>query len=483
MNEPTTTITLSLISHTNVGKTTLARTLLRRDVGEVRDRPHVTEVNEAYTLLEHDGAVLRLWDTPGFGDLTRLIQRLRRERTPIGWLLHQLWDRVADRPLFCGQQAAHNVKHDADIVLYLVNAAEDPEHAGYVPPELELLGWIGRPVLLLLNQVGDDAEAELLPRWQSFAARHPIVRDLLPLDAFARCWTHEGVMLERVVPLLPDTQRAAMTTLVGAWNRRNQELFGESCAGIARYLFDAAADRERPAAGGNASGVELIRSIAESLGFSNAPSRHAMQALGERLDRRTVELSNGLIAAHGLEGGSAVEIQNGLDDVRVRGGVPDERISAVLGMVVSGALGGLAADALSGGLSLGGGMIAGGILGALGGSALARGYRLIGGDDPSVSWTPLFLNRLTVQALLRYLAVAHYGRGSGPFADRALPLRWVEAVEREVTARRAELERCWSAAHAGPTDAVAERVTRVTEQILRAVLIEAYPEAGSLLDG
>ena len=28
------TVTLSLISHTNVGKTTLARTLLRRDVGE-----------------------------------------------------------------------------------------------------------------------------------------------------------------------------------------------------------------------------------------------------------------------------------------------------------------------------------------------------------------------------------------------------------------------------------------------------------------
>ena len=32
-----TTINLSLISHTNAGKTTLARTLLGRDVGEVRD--------------------------------------------------------------------------------------------------------------------------------------------------------------------------------------------------------------------------------------------------------------------------------------------------------------------------------------------------------------------------------------------------------------------------------------------------------------
>ena len=36
------TIALSLISHTNAGKTTLARTLVGRDVGEVRDEQHVT---------------------------------------------------------------------------------------------------------------------------------------------------------------------------------------------------------------------------------------------------------------------------------------------------------------------------------------------------------------------------------------------------------------------------------------------------------
>ncbi len=42
MSEPVKKINLSLLSHTNVGKTTLARTLLRQDIGEVGDRPHVT---------------------------------------------------------------------------------------------------------------------------------------------------------------------------------------------------------------------------------------------------------------------------------------------------------------------------------------------------------------------------------------------------------------------------------------------------------
>ena len=40
------TLSLSLISHTNAGKTTLARTLLGRDIGEVRDEAHVTFESE-----------------------------------------------------------------------------------------------------------------------------------------------------------------------------------------------------------------------------------------------------------------------------------------------------------------------------------------------------------------------------------------------------------------------------------------------------
>ena len=71
-------IALSLVSHTNVGKTTLARTLLGRDVGEVRDAPHVTEFTDVHVLLRSDaGDELTLWDTPGFGDSQRLVRRLR----------------------------------------------------------------------------------------------------------------------------------------------------------------------------------------------------------------------------------------------------------------------------------------------------------------------------------------------------------------------------------------------------------------------
>jgi GTPase Era involved in 16S rRNA processing len=108
------TIDLSLVSHTNSGKTTLARTLLRANVGEVRDEAHVTSTAEPYTMIETtDGDVLRLWDTPGFGDSVRLAKRLAQRSNPIGWFLAEVWDRWRDRPFWSSQQAMKNVRDRA----------------------------------------------------------------------------------------------------------------------------------------------------------------------------------------------------------------------------------------------------------------------------------------------------------------------------------------------------------------------------------
>ena len=42
------------------------------------------------------GERLQLWDTPGFGNSARLLQRLRLADNPIGWLLREAWDRWRD---------------------------------------------------------------------------------------------------------------------------------------------------------------------------------------------------------------------------------------------------------------------------------------------------------------------------------------------------------------------------------------------------
>ena len=210
------TITLSLVSHTNAGKTTLARTLLARDVGEVRDAPHVTTEAEAFTLVETgEGDVLVLWDTPGFGDSARLARRLAQEGNPIGWFLMQVWDRFRDRAFWLTQRAVRNVRDDADVVLYLVNAAEDPADAGYLASELAVLAWMKKPVLVLLNQTGPPREpAAEARRGRALAkprcAPHAQVRGVLALDAFARCWVQEFALFDAIAPLLPDGSRGGL---------------------------------------------------------------------------------------------------------------------------------------------------------------------------------------------------------------------------------------------------------------------------------
>lgn len=459
-------VTLSLVSHTNVGKTTLARTLLKRDVGEVLDQAHVTEVAEAHSLISDGGFELLLWDTPGFGDSARLLRRLRREGNPVLWFLQQTWDRFTDRPLWCSQQAARNIRDEADVVLYLVNATEEPEEAGYVTPELELLSWIGRPVVVLLNQTGGAESApavreERTASWRRHTRRWPVVGEVLALDAFSRFWVQESLLFERIAELLPEDRREAMAALTAAWNERNRAVFERAVSAMARYLAGAAADRE-----------ELAQ---------RRPSREAkqagMEALAERLKRSTEELMAALLELHGLEGTAGAEIDRQIDAVAVEGeDLLDPEKGAFWGGVLSGAAGGLTADLLAGGLSFGGGMLAGAILGALGGAGLARGFQLIKGDKlPEVRWSPVFLERLTSQILLRYLVVAHFGRGRGEFRDQEASHRWQTRVAASLR-RHGEL---WREAirSANQGASVVAGLSDAIGATLQSVLLEAYPEA------
>src|SRR5512139_2596056 len=242
-------VALSLISHTNAGKTTLARTLLGRDVGEVRDEAHVTQEAQSWPLVDTpEGDALLLWDTPGFGDSARLAKRLAQQGNPIGWFLTQVWDRFRDRAFWLTQKAVANVRDEADVVLYLVNAAEQPGDAGYLAPELAVLEWIGKPVVVLLNQTGPPRphheEAADVARWRQALGHRGFVHAVLALDAFARCWVQEIELLRIVGASLRDEQREGYARLVAAWQARREAQFERSITAICAPIAAAAVDRE-----------------------------------------------------------------------------------------------------------------------------------------------------------------------------------------------------------------------------------------------
>jgi len=499
-------ISLSLVSHTNAGKTTLARTLLGRDVGTVRDAPHVTEFADVFTMIEAPhGERLLLWDTPGFADSGRLVQRLRASSNPVGWFMSAVWDRWRDRAFWASQQAMRNVREEADVMLYLVNAAESPEAAGYVQPEMELLGWLGKPVIVLLNQLGAPREAALeaaeLERWRHQLSTHTQVKAVLPMDAFARCWVQEITLLAAIEATLASEQRALMARLRAAWQSQRQQTFDAAMNALAGSLARLAAALEVvPEAGGIGARLRqagsAIGAIGARVGLGNAdadknqsPAALAQQALAARLDAEVRANTLQLITLHGIEGGAHAQGQILARlathfETRLR---MDESKAALWGGMVSGALVGLKADILSGGLTLGGGLLAGGLIGALGAAGLARCVNLVRGTGQSwVAWNAQALDQFAELALLRYLAVAHFGRGRGEWAQGESPAHWREVVQRALAVQRDALAMVWherdgrsGTAQAGSdeTSMMAAALAPLVAQAASDALASLYPGA------
>jgi hypothetical protein len=339
---------------------------------------------------------------------------------------------------------------------------------------MQILEWIGKPAIVLLNQVGEPRPRPLEQaeeaRWRARVARHAVVCDVLTLDAFARCWVQEMTLLRAVGKALPEAKREAFARLAAAWHARRMQAFEASMDALAAQLGRTACDREVL---GEAGVGAQLRSLGAALGIRRegewTPKERAMARLAERRDGDSRATTDRLIELHGLEGKASAEILARLaGDFAV-----DERLSegkaAVVGGLVSGALTGLAADLAAGGLTFGAGLLTGGLLGALGGAGLARGYNLVRGTaESAVRWSDEFLDAFFASALLRYLAVAHYGRGRGEWARSEHPAFWKDEVAAVVDPRRAVLAAIWTR-RAGECDP-AKLAAAVREELARAAL-------------
>ena len=473
-----TTIELALISHTNNGKTTLARTLMGVDVGEVRDAAHVTIASESHTLVTTpQGDQLRLWDTPGFGDSVRLLKRLGQSGNPIGWFLREVLDRYRDRPFWLSQQALRAARDAADVVLYLVNSSEDPRDTGYVPAEMKILEWLGKPVVVLLNQTGQlrplaEEQAEQA-RWREHLRQYPVVREVLALDAFARCWVHERVFYEALGKLMDGEQRAGYARLFAAWEAGNAVRYDQAMGLLAAQLQAAARDSEAV----EAESPSMLKSALKVVGIGKNEAlqrqEKAMAKLVARLNQATGEMTRELLILHKLDPAEAAAINARVrDHFTVRAPV-DKAQAGLLGAMISGAATGLSADLMAGGLTMGGGALLGGVVGALTFAGAAWGFNAgTDRDQATMRFTDAFMRSLVVAGVLRYLAVAHFGRGRGHFIDNEAPAFWQSEVEQAVALHDDALAALWKDARR--EDAV-EALRRLVQRIASATLARLYP--------
>lgn len=483
------TVSLCLISHTNVGKTTLARTLLGQDVGEVQDGPHITQNAQSHRLLATpEGDELRLWDTPGFGDSVRLHRRLSQAGQPLGWFLTQVWDRWTDPAFFLSQRAMLAARDEADIVLYLVNATEAPEDCGYLAPELNILAWLDKPVVVVLNQLGrapdhrlpGQSDSDEQARWAQHLQGHRSIKAVLPLDAFARCWVHESVLLTTLAAWVQPAEQGGYARLVAQWQQHNLQRLAHAAQALGRALLAAATDIQTGAPG---------------------PHRAAQQHLAQRVLGCRQQLTRDLLTLHHLSGQAGHPLWRRLDAPALTIQTPlDAKRLGLVGAITSGAATGLGADALTGGLTLGLGALAGAVVGGLAFAGAALGANKVRQlEVPTLSLAPAALTALLQEALLKYLAVAHFGRGRGDFVHEDLPAEWQQLCGLLVAERAQAIDGLWrqaqqwaqaqlphrrgsAAAPAPPPsdaevpEALAQALNGLISELLLALLARLYPQ-------
>lgn len=180
MNNVTDPFILSVVGHTNTGKTSLLRTLLRdSEFGEVKNASATTRHVEAVQILsEHGQPLLVLHDTPGLEDATGVMNYLH-EHTDARFdgveRLHQFLAAVHHQDANLTDDFSQEAKVirsllDADVALYVIDARE-PVLSKY-KDELAILASSGTPILPVFNFIKGNEQN--MHNWREMLSRRAL---------------------------------------------------------------------------------------------------------------------------------------------------------------------------------------------------------------------------------------------------------------------------------------------------------------------
>ncbi|WP_426116726.1 GTPase/DUF3482 domain-containing protein [Pseudomonas sp. DSP3-2-2] len=355
---------LAVVGHTNVGKTSLLRTLTR-DVGfgEVSHRPSTTRHVEGARLSVDGEALLELYDTPGLEDAIALLDYLERLDRP-----GERLDGPARLARFLeGSEARQRFEQEAKVLrqllasdagLYVIDARE-PVLAKY-RDELSVLASCGKPLLPVLNFVSSAEHRE--PAWREALARlglHALVR----FDSVAPPEDGERRLYESLALLL-ETSRGQLERLILDQEAQRETRRQSAARLIAELLIDCAACRRSVS---TESGQEQL-AIDELRKAVRQREQRCVEALLKLYAFRTQDAAASDLPLLDGRWGDDLFNPETLKQLGVRVG----------GGIAAGAAAGAGVDLLVGGITLGAAALVGAIAGGALQTARSYGGRLLG---------------------------------------------------------------------------------------------------------
>lgn len=388
---------VAVVGHTNTGKTSLMRTLMRDvDFGEVSDRPAVTRAVEAAVLRAGGTTAIELFDTPGLEDSIGLLETLdaiRGERRLDGLdVIRDFLDSADARTRFAQEAKALRQVLESDVALYVVDA-RDRVH-GKHRDELEILGRCAKPIVPVLNFTASAGARTA--EWREHLARvnmHAVAE----YDTVVFRFRDEERLFEKMRTLL-DAHGGMLERLNADRREQRRSLARSSAVLVAELLVDVAA---------------LAVPVPADPGGRRAEQ---IESLRQRVRDREQACVDQLLALHRFRPGDVEGEELPIDD----GAWGLDLFSPAAmkqfgfhagGAAATGAMVGLTFDIMLGGLSLGTGTAAGAAIGGVLGALRAHGRRLF---DRARGVTELRCDERTLHLLAARqveLARALLGRG------------------------------------------------------------------------
>ncbi|MCK9699069.1 DUF3482 domain-containing protein [Pseudomonas syringae] len=362
--DSTRAIKLAVVGHTNVGKTSLLRTLTG-DVsfGEVSHRPSTTRHVEGARLSVDGEALVELYDTPGLEDAIALLDYLERLDRP-----GERLDGPARLARFLeGSEARQRFEQEAKVMrqllgsdagLYVIDARE-PVLAKY-RDELAVLASCGKPLLPVLNFVSAQQHRE--PEWRealSSLGLHALVR----FDSVAPP-EDGGRRLYESLALLLESARPRLERLIEDQEKQRTAKRHSAARLIAELLIDCAACRRS------------VETTAEQ-------EQQAVEALRKAVRQREQQCVEALLKLYAFRKDDVSSSDLPLMDGRWGDDLFNPETLKLMGVrvgggVAAGAAAGAGVDLMVGGVTLGAAALVGAIAGGALSTARSYGGRLLG---------------------------------------------------------------------------------------------------------
>ncbi len=355
---------LAVVGHTNVGKTSLLRTLTRDSgFGEVSHRPSTTRHVEGARLSVEGQALLELYDTPGLEDAIALLDYLERldrpgERLDGPARLARFLESSEARQRFEQEAKVLRQLLDSDAGLYVIDARE-PILSKY-RDELAVLASCGKPLLPVLNFVSSPQQRE--PDWREALSRlglHALVR----FDSVAPPEDGERRLYESLA-LMMESARPQLERLIEDQQAQRKARRHSAARLIAELLIDCAACRRSV----ETDAQQEQKAIEELRKIIRQREQRCVEALLKLYAFRAQDASAADLPLLDGRWGDDLFNPETLRQLGVRVG----------GGVAAGAAAGAGVDLLVGGITLGAAALAGAIAGGALQTVRSYGGRLLG---------------------------------------------------------------------------------------------------------